>query len=256
MKEKKKKAKVICFSNHKGGVGKTSSAYNIGAGLARKKKKILLIDIDPQANLTICCGIRDTNKNIYSVLTGSCSIAESILNIGVNQSLVPGTLDLAGAEIELISEPGREIILKQAIEEVCYLYDYILIDCPPSLGLLTTNALTAADEVIIPLQAEFLAVNGIEKLIDITEKVKKRLNKSLKIGGVIITRYDARKILNRDIANKIEQYYQKEVFKTKIRENISLAEAPSNGQDIFRYNPKSTGAADYAAVCDEILTRN
>jgi chromosome partitioning protein len=251
-----KRAKVICFSNHKGGVGKSCSACNIGAGLARKGKKVLLVDIDPQANLSLSLGVKDANQNIYQILIGNYTIKESILNITVNLDLIAGSLDLAGAEIELSSEPGREMILKQALEEVMVDYDYVLIDCPPSLGLLTTNALTASDEVFIPLQAQYLAVQGIDKLGEVINKIKDRLNRGLIIGGVLITQYDSRKILNRDIADKIEEYFKKEIFKTKIRDNVALAEAPVSGKDIFRYNMKCNGSEDYEAVCEEVLDRH
>ena len=256
MKDVEKKTRVICFSNHKGGVGKTCSVCNLGAGLSRRGKKILLIDLDPQANLSLSLGIKDSEYNIYEVLAGNCKINQSILNINPNLDMVPGTLDLAGAEIEMNSEPGREMLLKQIIEKLENEYDYIFIDCPPSLGLLTTNALTASDEVFIPLQSQYLAVQGIDKLSQIIDKIKNRRNKPLKIGGVIITQFDARKILNRDIAEKIEEYFSEEVFKTKIRDNVALAEAPIQGKDIFSYNPKCNGAEDYENLCNEVLARH
>lgn len=256
MTDKTTKTRVVCFSNHKGGVGKTCSVCNLGAGLSRRGKKILLIDLDPQANLSLSLGIKDSEYNIYEVLAGNCKINQAILNIHPNLDLVPGTLDLAGAEIEMNSEPGREMLLKQIIEKLEHGYDYVFIDCPPSLGLLTTNALTASDEVFIPLQSQYLAVQGIDKLSQIIDKIKNRLNKPLKIGGVIITQFDSRKILNRDIAEKIEEYFSEEVFKTKIRDNVALAEAPIQGKDIFSYNPKSNGAEDYENLCSEVLARH
>lgn len=249
-------AKVICISNHKGGVGKTCSTCNIGAGLSRKGKKILLIDLDPQANLSQSLGVKDADRNIYRVLHGGITIPQAIYSISQNLDLVPSTLDLAGAEIELSSEAGREVILRDALSEVLDSYDYIIIDCAPSLGLLTTNALTAASEVYIPLQAQYLSLQGVSKLTGIIEKIKKRLNKTLKIGGVFITQFDSRKVLNRDIADAIEKYFENEVMKTKIRDNVSLAEAPGHGKDIFRYNSKCNGALDYNLLCDEILKRN
>lgn len=256
MNTQKTKAKIICFSNHKGGVGKSCSTCNLGAGLARKGKNVLLIDVDPQSNLSLSLGVKDATKNIYQILIGNYSIKESILNIMGNLDLIAGSLDLAGAEIELSSEPGREMILKQSIEPILYDYDYILIDCPPSLGLLTTNALTTSDEIFIPLQAQYLAVQGIDKLGEIIDKIKNRLNRKLIIGGVLITQYDGRKVLNRDIANKVEEYYTDELFKTKIRDNVALAEAPISGKDIFRYNLKCKGAEDYEALCEEVLARH
>jgi len=250
------RAKVLCFSNHKGGVGKTCSACNIGAGLAKRGKKVLLIDLDPQANLSLSLGIKDSENGIYELLTGNKDVEDSIYTIIENLDIIPSSLDLAGAEIELSSEAGREVILKEIIERVADKYDYIIIDCSPSIGLLTTNALTASDEVIVPLQAEYLSLRGIEKLTDIIGKVKKRLNKDLKIGGVFVTRFDSRKILNKQIAGAIDEHFNGTVFKTRIRDNVSLAEAPSSAVDIFRYNAKSNGAEDYKLLCEEILSRH
>ena len=251
-----KNPKVICLSNHKGGVGKTCSVCNIGAGFARKGKKVLMIDLDPQANLSLCYGITDPQYGIYEVLTGNAKALDSIYTILANLDIIPSSLDLAGAEIELSSEAGREVILKEIIDSISDKYDYIFIDCSPSIGLLTTNALTASDEVIIPLQAQYLSLRGIEKLTDIIGKVKKRLNRGLKIGGVFITQFDARKILNRDIASAIDEHFDGTIFKTRIRDNVSLAEAPGQGLDIFRYNPKCNGAVDYEQLCEEILNRH
>jgi chromosome partitioning protein len=169
--------------------------------------------------------------------------------------IIPSTLDLSGAEIELSSEPGREYILKELIENVRGSYDFIIIDSPPSLGLLTINSFTAADEIIIPLQAQFLAMQGLAKLVEVVEKIKSRLNKGLKIGGVFITQYDGRKVLNRDVVDTINAHFKSEVFKTKIRDNIALAEAPAQAMDIFRYNAKSNGAEDYMELAKEILER-
>lgn len=256
MTDQSKQAKIICISNHKGGVGKTCSACNIGAGLSRKGKKILLIDLDPQANLSLSLGVKDADRNMYKVLHGGITITKAIYNITENLDLIPSTLDLAGAEIELSSETGREVILKEALCDVVGLYDYIIIDCAPSLGLLTTNALTAASEVFIPLQAHYLSLQGISKLTSVIDKIKKRLNKGLTIGGVFITQFDSRKVLNRDIADAIEKHFIKEVLHTKIRDNVALAEAPGHGKDIFRYNAKCNGASDYESLCEEIITRH
>lgn len=256
MSNSKKSARIICLSNHKGGVGKTCSTCNIGAGLSLRGKKILLIDLDPQSNLSLSLGVKDVVKTIYQVLMGIYPIKESIYNIQENLDIIPSTLDLAGAELELSSEAGREVILREVLEEVLDLYDYILIDCSPSLSLLTTNALTAAHEVLIPLQAQYLSLQGITKLTTIIDKIHKRLNKHLKIGGVFITQFDARKVLNRDIAEAIENHFGSVVFKTRIRDNVALAEAPGHGKDIFRYNPKSNGSIDYAQLCEEILNRH
>ena len=246
-------SKVISISNHKGGVGKTTSAINIGAGLQSLGKKILLIDLDPQANLSQSLGLIDQKKNIYGALRGEYKLQP--INVASGLDVIPSTLDLSGAEVELSGEAGREFILRELIEPLKSSYDYILIDCPPSLGLLTINSFTASDEVFIPLQAQYLAIQGLSKLVEIIEKIKARLNKKLIVGGVFITQYDSRKVLNRDVVETIQANFKKEIFKTKIRDNVALAEAPTQGEDIFRYQPKSYGAEDYLALCREILKR-
>jgi chromosome partitioning protein len=243
--------KVISLSNHKGGVGKTTSTINIGAGLNRLKKKVLLIDLDPQANLSQSLGIIEPERTIYGALKGEYKLEP--LEILKGLDLIPSTLDLSGAEIELSSEAGREYILKELIDPLRGSYDYILIDSPPSLGLLTINAFTASDEVYIPLQAQYLALQGLTKLMEVIAKIKSRLNKNLKVGGVFVTQYDNRKVLNRNVVETIKSHYKDQVFKTAIRDNIALAEAPTQGLDIFRYNPKSYGAEDYLSLCKEIL---
>lgn len=251
-------SKVISISNHKGGVGKTTSALNIGAGLAGLGKRVLLIDLDPQANLSQSLGLIDQPLNIYSYLKGvSNNYRSPVKPIEVIKGLdlVPSTLDLSGAEVELSGEAGREYILRELLDPLRSSYDYIIIDSPPSLGLLTINAFTASDEVFIPLQAQYLALQGLAKLIEVVEKIKKRLNKDLRVGGVFITQYDSRKVLNRDVVATIEQHFKDKVFKTRIRENIALAEAPAQGLDIFRYQPKSHGAEDYRSLCKEIVKR-
>jgi len=243
-------SKVISLSNHKGGVGKTTSTINIGAGLNKLKKKVLLIDLDPQANLSQSLGIMEPTKTIYGALKGEYELEP--LEIIPGLDLIPSTLDLSGAEVELSGEAGREYILKELIDPMRASYDYILIDSPPSLGLLTINAFTASDEVYIPLQAQYLALQGLTKLIEVIDKIKRRLNKELNLGGVFITQYDRRKVLNRDVVETIKSHYKEKLFKTAIRDNIALAEAPTQGLDIFRYNPKSYGAEDYLSLCKEI----
>ena len=246
-------SKVISISNHKGGVGKTTSALNIGAGLNKLGKKVLLIDLDPQANLSQSLGIVDQDKNIYGAIRGEYKLQP--INIIKGMDLIPSTLDLSGAEVELSGEAGREYILKELIDPIKKQYDYVIIDSPPSLGLLTINSFTASDEVLIPLQAQYLAIQGLTKLVEVVDKIKKRLNKSLKVGGVFITQYDNRKVLNRDVVATIKAHFKSEVFKTKIRDNVALAEAPTQGVDIFRYQPKSKGAEDYLALCREIVKK-
>ncbi len=245
-------ASVISISNHKGGVGKTTSSVNIGAGLAQLKKKVLLIDLDPQANLSQSLGIEDSDFNIYGSLVGSYPLTP--IKITENLDLIASNLDLSGAEIELSSEAGREFILKELISKIEEEYDFILIDCPPSLGLLTINALTASHKIIIPVQTQYLAIQGLTKLIEVKDKIIKRLNKDLDLAGVILTQFDSRKTLDKDVASSIESHFKGKVFKTKIRNNVSLAEAPSQGKDIFSYSEKSSGAKDYKALCNEILT--
>jgi chromosome partitioning protein len=246
-------SKVISISNHKGGVGKTTSAINIGAGLNKLGKKVLLIDLDPQANLSQSLGLIDQDRNIYGAIRGEYKLEPISILKGLD--LIPSTLDLSGAEVELSGEAGREYILRELIEPLRGSYDFIIIDSPPSLGLLTINSFTASDEILIPLQAQYLALQGLAKLMEVIEKIQKRLNKDLKLGGVIVTQYDNRKVLNRDVVSTIETHFKDEVFKTKIRDNIALAEAPTQGVDIFRYNPKSYGAEDYLSLCREILEK-
>ena len=246
-------AKIITLSNHKGGVGKTTSSINIGAGLNQLGKKVLLIDLDPQANLSQSLGVVDAEKNIYGALRGFYKLTPIKILKGID--LIPSTLELSGAEIEMIGEPGREYILKQTIKPIKHKYDFIIIDSPPSLGLLTINSLTASDEVIIPLQAQFLALQGLVKLMEVIKKIQLRLNKDLELGGVFVTQFDNRKVLNRNVLETIKDHFKDQVFKTKIRDNVALAEAPSRALDIFRYNSKSYGAHDYLSLSKEIVKK-
>ncbi|MBN2662137.1 MAG: ParA family protein [Bacteroidales bacterium] len=246
--------KIIAISNHKGGVGKTTTSVNLGAGLAKSGKKVLMVDLDPQANLSQCYGITKPETTIYEALKG----VEGFKAINVNEGLylAASSLDLAGAEMELNSEAGREYLLKEVLSPIKDDYEYIIVDCPPSLGLLTLNAFTCADEVIIPIQAHFLAIKGLTKIIEVINKIKRRINPSLEISGVVITLYDKRKILHRDIEETIKTYFQDKVFDIKIRQNIALAEAPSMGLDIFRYSLSSPGADDYWDLTQEFIKRH
>lgn len=245
---------IISISNHKGGVGKTTSVVNIGFGLAQQGKKVLLIDIDAQANLSQSLGVEDTSQSIYNALKGEIKLP--ILEVESNLYLVPSSLDLAAAEVELSSRFSRETILKKLLDEVKNNFDYIIIDCPPSLGLITVNAFAASDKVLIPLQAQYLAMRGMDKLTDFIDLVQKNINPGLKLGGVFITQFDGRKILNRDIATSVKQVFgESKFFKTIIRENISLAEAPASNSSIFKYAPKSNGAEDYANLVEEIMSK-
>lgn len=246
-------ATIFAISNHKGGVGKTTSTVNIGAGFTQNDKKVLLVDLDPQANLTQSFNIKKPEYNIYDYIKG----ARPILPIEVRSNLfvIPSSLDLSAAEIELNAEPGREYILKEILNSISDKYDYILIDCPPSLGLLSLNALTAAHKVIIPLQAEFLPLKGLSKLKDVIEKIKLRLNCNLEIGCVFFNQFDSRKLLNKEVSEAVKNFFGEKVLETKISNNISLAEAPSQGKDIFWYNKTSKGAQDYGALCKEMLEK-
>lgn len=241
---------TITLSNHKGGVGKTTSTINLGSALAQLGEKVLLVDLDPQANLSQSLGVREPELTIYGAIRKEYPLAP--LEISKGLDLVPSTLDLSGAEVELAAETGREYILSELLEPVKSSYDYVLIDSPPSLGLLTVNALTASDEVLIPVQAEFLAVQGLTKLSEVIDKIRARLNKNLRIGGVLVTQYDSRKVLNRQVTDTIEQHFEGKVYETRIRDNVALAEAPTQGLDVFRYAPKSKGAEDYLAIAKEI----
>jgi chromosome partitioning protein len=244
---------IVSLLNHKGGVGKTTSAINIGAGLVELGKKVLLIDLDPQANLTLSLGIPRQRVTIYEALRGESELEP--FTVKENMDVITSSLDLSGAEMELINEAGREYILRELFEPMTEIYDYVIIDCPPSLGLLTLNALTCSRYVIIPLQTEFLALQGLAKIKQVIDKVKFRLNKNLDIGGVVATMYDSRRILNRDVVETIHKYFGEKVFKTYIRDNVALAEAPAQRKDIFEYQPKSVGAKDYLNLCHEILAR-
>ena len=244
---------VISLLNHKGGVGKTTSAINIGAGLVELGKRVLLIDLDPQANLSLSLGIPRQKSTIYEALRGESELVP--YTVKENLDVITSTLDLSGAEMELINEAGREYILRELLEVVEEDYDYVIIDCPPSLGLLTLNALTSSTYVYIPLQTEFLALQGLTKIKQIIDKVRFRLNKKLSIGGVIATMYDHRKVLNRDVVETIRKFFGNRVFDTYIRDNVALAEAPAQRKDIFEYNKRSSGAKDYLALSKEIIER-
>ena len=246
-------ATVISLLNHKGGVGKTTSAINIGAGLVELGQRVLLIDLDPQANLSLSLGIPRQAVTIYEAIMGESDLVPYEAKPGLH--VVTSNLDLSSAEMELVNEAGREFILRELFDGVDEDYDFIIVDCPPSLGLLTLNALTSSQQVIIPLQTQFLALQGLAKIKQVIQKVKMRLNKELHISGVLATMYDNRKVLNRDVVETIQKYFGPLLFPTYIRDNVALAEAPANRQDIFAYAKSSNGAKDYLAVCKEILER-
>lgn len=243
--------KIITIANHKGGVGKTATTQNVGAGLSRIGFKTLLIDLDAQANLSVSFGINNAEKSIYEALRGEIGLP--VYSIRENLYIVPSNLNLSAIEIELLTQAGRDFFLKTLIDKVKADYDFILIDCPPSIGVLTINALTASDNVIIPMEAHFLAVQGIQKLYEVIDIVKLRLNQHLRVLGILITKYDNRKILEREIREAIKTAPDNFVFNTQIRTNISIAEATYKGQDIFEYAPTSKGAEDYNNLVCEIL---
>lgn len=249
------KARIIAVINQKGGVGKTTSTVNLGAGLAARGNRMLLVDLDAQAHLTYSFGIAadDLDATIYDLVRGNARFDEVAIAKN-NVTILPAAIDLAAAEIELSTEVGREALLKNAL--VNHLdYDFILLDCPPNLGLLTLNALTAAKEVFVPLQAEFLSIKGLNKLVEMVDKVKQRVNSELEITGLILTMHDPRLKLHNEVAANLRKFFGGKLFNTHIRRNVALAESTSFGQAIFEYAPQSHGAEDYAALCEEIINR-
>jgi len=229
----------------------------VGIGLKNQKKKVLLVDLDSQANLTTSLGfnLEKVRYSLYDLIKVNAKFDEVCLDYK-GTKIIPSHITLSGADLELSGVAGRELLLKEALEEHFEEFDYILLDCPPSLGLLTLNAFVAAKEIYIILQTEYLALQGMSQLLDVIQMVKKRLNNSLKVAGIICTQYDKRKKLNREVVENIQEHFGTKLFKTLIRENISLAEAPSHGQDIYTYKMDSNGAEDYKALTQEIIERN
>jgi len=243
--------KKIVIANHKGGVGKTTSSINISAGLAKMGKNVLIIDTDPQSNLSESFGVFDPVKDLY--LSFSKGEPLPIIKIKKNLSIVPNSLNFSGIELEIAGRMPREIILKELMAGLDKTYDYCIIDCPPSLGLITLNALVAADEVYIPMEAEFLAYRGIDSIVGIINLVKKHFNPGLMIKGVFFTKYNEQRVLTKEIKNEIKGYFGDNLMKTAIRVNVALAEAQSSGKDIFEYDPNSNGAKDYMSLVNEII---
>ena len=251
-------ARIISVANQKGGVGKTTTTVNLGVCLAQDGKKVLLIDSDAQGNATSGLGVRkpDVKQDIYDVLVNEVSIKETIIKTSrENLSIVPATLQLAGAEIELTSMMARESRLKSALAEVSDEYDFILVDCPPSLGHLTINAFTASDAILIPVQCEYYALEGLSQLLNTVRLVQKHFNPGLEIEGVLLTMYDARTNLGAEVVEEVRRYFQEKVYDTIIPRNVRLSEAPSHGKPIIDYDPRSKGAEVYQALAKEVLVR-
>ena len=254
---------LIGVVNQKGGVGKTTTSVNLGAAFANEGKSVLLIDMDAQANLTTHLGLsrkEDAEEDdslpqftMYDVLKGAKSLKEIIINRSNKLSIAPSSLFLSAADLELGGVVGRELILNRALKDVKGDFDVVLIDCPPALGLLSLNVLAAIDKVIIPVQSEYLALHGVRQLLDTIDQVRNIYNPSLIVGGVLICLHDSRKRLARAVSDTVRSYFGDLVFKTVIRTNVALAEAPAGGQTIYEYAPKSTGAEDYSELAREIL---
>ena len=248
--------KVIAIANQKGGVGKTTTAVNLAACLAQNGRKVLMLDADPQGNATSGLGFdkRDIKKCIFDTLINDVMMKDVLLHSDYeNLDVIPATIQLAGAEIELVSLMNREGRLKNALERVKHDYDYVLIDCPPSLGLLTINALTAANSVLVPIQCEFYALEGVSQLMNTIKLVQRNLNPALKLEGVLMTMFDQRTNLSSDVVGEVRKYFNTKMYNTIIPRNVRLSEAPSHGQPVIVYDPKSKGAQVYMELAAEVL---
>ncbi len=251
--------KIIAIANQKGGVGKTTTSINLSAALAAKGKKVLIIDTDPQGNTTSGFGVEknDLENTVYELMLNECSIQDCIINDVVpNLDMLPTNVNLAAVEIELIDVNNKEFILKNEIDWVKEKYDFIIIDCPPSLSMLTVNAMTAADSVLVPIQCEYYALEGLSQLIHTINLVKTRLNANLEMEGVVFTMYDSRTNLSAEVVENVKDNLDEKIFETVIPRNIRLAEAPSFGQPITVYDPKSAGSLSYQTLADEIIKAN
>lgn len=250
--------RTIAIANQKGGVGKTTTAINLSASLAAKEKKVLVIDTDPQGNTTSGYGIEknDLENTIYELILGECSIQECIIkDVIEGVSLIPSNVNLAAAEIELIGVDKKEFILRNEVDWIKEQYDFIIIDCPPSLNMLTINSMTTADSVLVPIQCEYYALEGLSQLIHTVNLVKERLNPDLEMEGIVFTMYDSRTNLSNQVVENVKSHLNQNIYKTMIPRNIRLAEAPSYGMPINIYDPKSAGAEAYMMLAEEIISR-
>ena len=250
--------RIIAIANQKGGVGKTTTAINLSACLSEKGQKVLAIDMDPQGNMSSGLGLdKDSiDKTIYDMIIGESDV-EEVINHGTidNLDILPSNVDLSAVEIELIDVDNKEFVVRDAIQKIRDNYDYIIIDCPPSLSLLTINAMTTADSVLVPIQCEYYALEGLSQLIHTVELVKERLNSTLEIEGVVFTMYDARTNLSLQVVENVKDNLQQNIYKTIIPRNIRLAEAPSYGTPINQYDPKSAGAESYMRLAEEVIVK-